>query len=350
MAHYVDSFPGRKILLDDKEYHYFGGTAYLGLQTDPDFQDLLIKNIRQYGTNYGSSRHSNIRISVYTQAEAFLASLSGAEACITLSSGYLAGQFISNFFYNKQYAPFYAPNTHSALYRSKEKSYTTYTALNIALRQHLSKKKRQAPVLFLDSIDFSGCNYPDFEGLRSLPLEDVILVVDDSHGIGVVGPNGGGVFRLLSPLPAKELIVCCSLGKGFGIQAGAVLGTKQRTTELTNTPFFGGASPASPAPLAALLQGKGICSQKRKLLQAHTQLFLGTLKSPEAFRYMDNHPTYSHPNFGLTDYLTKNGVITTNFNYPGEDASLVHRIVLSAAHTTDDIERLVYLINSYGTS
>ena len=58
MAIYIDGFPGRELELDHRKYLYFGGTSYLGLQTDGAFQDMYISNIRKYGTNYGASRKS----------------------------------------------------------------------------------------------------------------------------------------------------------------------------------------------------------------------------------------------------------------------------------------------------
>ncbi len=249
MAQYIDSFPGREILIDGKKHLYFGGTAYLGLQTDAIFQNLFVDNLKKYGTNYGASRKSNLRMSIFGKAERYLADFVGAEDCVTVSSGYLAGQFVAQALNTKAHRFFYAPNTHSALYPIQTKCYTTFTALNIALREHLRSQPRKTPVVFLDAIDFSGCNYPDFNLLQLLPLNEVILVVDDSHGIGIIGKNGSGVFRILSRLPIKELLVCCSLGKGFGIQGGAVFGTKNRMSRLMETSFFGGSSRAAPAAL-----------------------------------------------------------------------------------------------------
>lgn len=47
MIHYIDEFPGRKIKIGDQDYLYFGGTSYLGLQTDKKFQRILMGNIRK---------------------------------------------------------------------------------------------------------------------------------------------------------------------------------------------------------------------------------------------------------------------------------------------------------------
>ena len=343
----IDSFPGREIHIEGKPYLYFGGTSYLGLQDLPEFQELFIKNVRNYGTNYGASRKSNVQFSVYEDAENHLAKLVGSEACITLSSGYLAGQFLSVYMESKKYKLFYVPNTHAALFRKKSKTYVTYTSLNFALESHLNSTNRAAPVLFLDAIDFSGGNFPDFQGLKNLPLSKLIVVVDDSHGIGVIGSKGGGVYRTLSKLGAKQLFVCCSLGKGFGIQAGAIFGNKRDLDILENTPLYGGSSPASPCAMATLLEAAPIYENRRDRLKQNLGFFLKNLATNKKLRYMNGHPTISFQNASLVAYLLKHQIIVTDFKYPDEDSETMSRIVISANHTIADMESLIQLLNSF---
>ncbi|PHQ61160.1 MAG: 8-amino-7-oxononanoate synthase [Maribacter sp.] len=351
MVHYINSFPGREIILNNRKYLYFGGTSYLGLQSDEEFKKNYIHNIMKYGTNYGASRKSNMRFSIFEKAENHLAHLVGSEACITLSSGYLAGQFVGHYFNSSENRLFYAPNTHSALNfqpavgQNGAKSYTSFEALSNAVHEHLAKKNGTTPIVLLDSIDFSGCNYPKFEGLQLLPLDKVIVIVDDSHGIGVVGSNGGGVYQKLKSLRPKELIVCCSLGKGFGIQAGAVFGNTTRLKQLTDTDFFGGASPAAPAAMASLIDCDHIFSNKRNQLQKNIQLFVNGLAHKERFLFMKNHPAFSILDSKLPPFLEAHDIILSNFNYPSEDADAMARIVISANHQKKDISTLLTLVN-----
>jgi 7-keto-8-aminopelargonate synthetase-like enzyme len=352
MKYKIALFPGREIKIEDKNYLYFGGTAYLGLQTDQDFQNIYIRNIQKYGTNYGASRKSNIQISIFEEAENHLAKLVGSPSCITMSSGYLAGQFVTQIFSKKDYKLFYAPHTHSALYQTKQKSkktksFVTFSSLNFAVRHHLEKKKNTIPVIFLDAIDFSGANHPNFEGLSQLPLSKIILVVDDSHGIGIVGEKGGGVYKKLQSFNAKELIVCCSLGKGFGVQAGAIFGIKERISDLTETEFYGGASPASPANIASIVDAQHIFTSKRIQLQKNIECFIANLNSTKKFHFMNGHPAFSFQDEQLTEYLKQNNIIVTSFRYPNENSSLMSRIVISAAHTENDILKLCEVLNKY---
>ncbi len=347
MINFIDTFPGREVLINGKTYLYFGGTSYLGLQYNTDFQEILIENIRKYGTNYGASRKSNVQFSIYEEAENYLAKITGAEAAVTLSSGYLAGQLVAGHFENPDYKLFYAPHTHSALYNSNIVEYSDYESLNLALRNHTETNSKVQPVVLLDAIEFSGLNYPDFTGLKTLPLDEVILIADDSHGIGIIGEEGGGVYKYLKGLNPKELLVCFSLGKSLGISAGAILGTKKRIDELKNTVVFGGGSPASPANIATLLQSQAIFSQQRKKLQENILWFKTKCKNLDQFVQLKNHPVFSHKNTGLSLFMADNGIIATSFAYPQEDSPVVNKIVISAGHTPVDIDKLATLINQF---
>jgi 8-amino-7-oxononanoate synthase len=92
----VNQSPDRIIKIDQEQYLYFGGTAYLGLPTNKAFQELVVKNILKWGTTYGSSRSANIKLTAFENGEHFLAKFIKAEAAVTVSSGMLAYQISIN--------------------------------------------------------------------------------------------------------------------------------------------------------------------------------------------------------------------------------------------------------------
>ncbi len=343
----VSEYPGRMVNVNGTSFLYFGGTSYLGVHTDPEFRDLVLRSVRQYGSNYGASRRSNVQFSIYDEAESYMANWVGSEACLTMSSGYLAGQLVANHFNSNQYKLFYAPNSHSALFRTNAKPFTTYTTLNIALREHFDKKRKETPVIFLDAIDFSGCNYPDFEILRTLPLASCILVVDDSHGIGIVGEEGAGVFRYLSSMPCLEFVVCASLGKALGLQAGAVFGKTERIEEMKSSNFFGGASPAAPFYLGHFMEARELYAKKRRLLQDNIKIFLSNIINSKRLNFMPAYPVFGFSDTQLTNHLKQHKIIITDFRYPNEDTFATNRIVLTAAHTNGDIIFLCEALNTF---
>lgn len=346
---YVTTFPGRKINVDGSKKLYFGGTAYLGLQKHKKFLKTYLKNIKKYGTNYGASRKSNIKIDIYKKTENYLAKLVQSEACVTVSSGYLAGQLVCNYFKAKGHSLFYAPNSHTALHQNNSSNYASYSDLVTAVENHI-KKSNTTPVVFLDSLDFYGLNYPYFKGFQQLPLQNIIVVADDSHTLGLPLNNGKGCYAQLNNLGVKELIVCSSLGKGFAVQAGAIFSTAKRIKELKTTAFFGGASPATPANIATLLSAQTIYKKRQQKLQNNIQLFLNGLNNKNLFSYMPNHAAFTYTDQKITAYLKKHNIIVTSFNYPEKDSPTMSRIVLSAHHKKKDINKIVTLINTLFTN
>jgi len=349
MTHFVDSFPGREFVLNGEKFLYFGGTAYLGLQTDFDFQNLYIENIKKYGTNYGASRKANVRFTIYEEAENHLANIVGSKSCLTLSSGYLSGQLISNYFHKNRYECFYAPETHEAVHQLHSQNHENLDQLILDLKKAVEDDNKN-PVLFLDSIDLNGKNYPDFGWLKKLPLEEVILVVDDSHGLGIVGDNGGGVFKSLEKIKSKELIVCGSLGKGFGIQAGIIAGSGHLIEDLKSTDMFAAASPTSPASMATLVDSSKLLSKKRITLKNNIDYFTKCLKNLKALTHIKDYPSFMINDQRMPKYLLTHNIIITDFNYPTKNDNVVQRIVLSAHHTEQDVETLAGVIDMYYTS
>ncbi len=345
MAISLPRIPDRLIQANGTEYLYFGGTAYLGLQAYPAFTEIFLKNVERYGMHYGASRRSNVALDIYQQAEAHLASWVGSAACLTMSSGYLAAQLVIQHLLEQGHALFAAPNAHTAMLMNGVKKTSSFEELNLALRKEISNN-RPLPVLLFDTIDFTTKQFPHFDALQQLPLDKMILVGDDSHGIGIVGDYGTGCYGILKKLNPVQLLVCCSLGKGLGIQAGAVFGNSKLITSLKATPFFGGASPALPAFMGTLIDAEPVYETRRKTLMENYQLFLDTLDKHQSFQRMIGHPTFEFENATLAQKLEERGFIVTNFNYPDANGPLVSRIVLSAYHKKEDVLQLTNCLNT----
>ncbi|MHA7830806.1 MAG: pyridoxal phosphate-dependent aminotransferase family protein [Flagellimonas sp.] len=345
MAHSISRIPDRQILIDGELHLYFGGTAYLGLQNYSPFKELYLNNVTKYGMHYGASRKSNIALDIYGATERHLANWAGSESCLTMSSGYLAAQLVVHHLLEKGHPVIAAPHAHTALLINGVKTASDMDELVQFTSKEIARNQ-QTPVILFDTIDFSDQQFPNFEGLRQLPLNKVILVGDDSHGIGIVGDNGNGCYSMLKALQPAKLLVCCSLGKALGIQAGAVFGDHEDINLLETTSFYGGASPASPAFMATLLEAKDLFSERLETLKNNYRLFKSQLKNPSFFDHMDGHPTFEFQNDEVASALNTDGFVFTNFNYPDENGPRVSRLVLSAYHKKEDIKKLVASVNT----
>lgn len=344
MAIPLERIPGREISQKGSSHLYFGGTAYLGLQTHPPFLELFKKSAETYGLHYGASRKSNVSLEVYSLAEQRLAGWAGSGDSLLMSSGFLAAQLVIQTLLDRGHPLFLFPNAHPALKVNGVLSSENLSDLGQKIDRQI-KMGGALPVLLFDTIDYSESLYPHFEALKKLPLDRVILVGDDSHGIGIVGREGSGCYGMLRELRPVKLVVCCSLGKGLGVQAGAVFGEAEDLEILRGTAFFGGASPPSPAWAGCLLEGGEIYSRQRHKLLENYALFKARLNSLSRYNHLEGHPTFEFDDAGLAKTLEQKGFIITNFNYPDAQGPLVGRIVLSAHHNLEDIEQLTDCLN-----
>ncbi|WP_461533038.1 pyridoxal phosphate-dependent aminotransferase family protein [Sinomicrobium sp.] len=342
----IDSSPGRLLVSGGKQYLYFGGTAYLGLTTLPDFRDILIRNIHRYGSGYAASRKANVSIDIYETSEAEFATLIGSESTLSVSSGFLAGQLTLKAFEEDIYSLFSLKGTHPALYHPNTIVATTVEDLISSVNTFASSHPDKIAVVLCDSVSTKNNLYEN-DWYTKLPLKQTVFVADDSHGLGVMGERGGGVFKKLQKTPFRELLVCASAGKGFGIQAGVICGISSRIKNLQNHPFYAGASPAAPAAMASFVDALPLYDKQREKLQRNMKVFDRFLADSDiAFNRIEGHPVYAHNQDVLTHHLINNNIVITAFHYPDNTTPMVQRIVLSAAHEEEDIAMLCNALGS----
>ena len=179
----VNQFPDRKIEIENEEYLYFGGTAYLGLPTHPEFQKLLIKNILQWGTAYGSSRSANIQLTAYENGERFLANFIRAEAALTLSSGMLAGKLVIEILTPQTDCFFHFPDTHPAIKVPNSLPVFIGNELNPRLLDNTTERI----TILTDSVPSFHVQPIDLSILNSISSnKEITLVIDESHSLGIL--------------------------------------------------------------------------------------------------------------------------------------------------------------------
>ena len=337
-----EAIPGTEIKVNGITYLYFGGTAYLGLQRDPEFLELLSGSIRRLGSHWGASRVGNVTLPIYRKAEEALASWIGSPACLTLSSGFLAARLVSEYFIRREHPCFFSPNCHEALLPPGVSRQPDWESLTRGLQGHLSRKDQELPVVFTDSMGGPGRPGPVWDLIEKFP-KNCILVADDSHGIGISGPDGSGSWKPLQAMGFKELVLCASLGKAVGTTAGILAGASGRLEALRETPFFAGASPAPPASLKTLSGAleNGLYLQKWKLLESRVKFLQDRVGKLGYLSTQAGYPVMSFRDPELVQHLLKKRVLITDFQYPAEGkAASPSRIVVTAAHSEPQLQFL----------
>lgn len=317
----------------------FSGTNYLGVGHSQSFRNLVEEGMDLYGLHYGGSRFSGLCPDIFNKAEKLLAEITGAESALIVSSGSKAGILATQLITQKNIIA--AADTHPALLNTLAKVNFYHS-----LSSTVSDQSPRSPFTILcNALDPLYCKPMDFSFVETLNPED-LLIVDDSHGFGVTGNNGGGIYQFLRQRTAASLVVTGSLGKGFGIPGGLILSDNKTIDRIKSLPSFGGGAPPPPAFVYAFFKGQGYYEEARKKLQQNIDLFISKIVEPDDFNYLEDYPVFYTSKNGLAPYLAKNSIEISSFRYPTPTSDLITRVVLNSRYAQKEVLLLVDLINN----
>lgn len=330
-----------KLTVNNENFLYFGGTAYLGIPQNKDFIDIYTKGIQRYGLNNGTSRGNNIQLAIYDEAEAYAAKIYGAGAALITSSGYLAAKLTVSA-YAKFGAIRYAPNSHPALWTNGDpvnlQDFKTWSRKLIA---EINDSEEENWVVLSNSLNNLHPEIYDFSFINHISSnKKVLLIIDDSHGIGIL--NGGfSALQNVPNLPNVEVILVASMAKALGVDAGLVLGTEDAISNLKQSDEFYGASPPAAAGLYAFMNGHDIYKQAYQILQANVKLFGQLMPRDSNWLNTEGFPVFLNKEKGIEQRLLEEKILISSFPYPDRNGSILNRIVLSSWHEEVDILKLI---------
>ncbi|MCK8492789.1 aminotransferase class I/II-fold pyridoxal phosphate-dependent enzyme [Spirosoma sp. RP8] len=348
-AFVVNNLPDRTITYQEREYLFFSGTAYLGLPQHPAFQQLFVESVGRYGTVFGSSRNGNLQLGIYEEAEAKLAQFVGAENVLTLSSGMMAGQAVVNVLRLQKTELIYGPCAHPAIWDGPATALPSMSFADWAAQLPAQVQTMPAGPLaiLLNSIEAVRSEYYTFEWVNALPDDRAItLVIDDSHGLGVLN-NGRGIWPQVPKKPNVNLIVTASTAKAMGLPGGAIIGRTETLAATRKTAFFGACSPIPPAYLDAYLRADALYADRRDKLQQNLLLAEKLLIPTGLFTHAKGYPVFFTEQDDLYPFLLERGIFIYSFAYPTATDRANSRIVISAFHEFADIQKLAEAIYTY---
>jgi 7-keto-8-aminopelargonate synthetase-like enzyme len=339
----INQFPDRIIEVKEESYLYFGGTAYLGMPTNPEFQQLIIKNILRWGSAYGSSRNSNIKLTAYEKGEQFLTDYIGADAVVTVSSGMLAAKLVIEELAPHTDAFFHFPNTHIALKAPNSLPFFIESEINPRLLDSTNERI----TILTDAVPSFHIKAIDLTIIELIAShKEVTLVVDESHSLGVLGINGCGIFSAIHYKNIKRKIMVASLGKAMGVTGGVVASDQSFINQIMNNASFVSSAGMSPALIEALGEAEAIYKSQHIKLKNNLKYIDSLLAKNKAFAFNPDYPVI-YPDIPIiNEVLNANKIIVTNFKYPtgGKD---LNRIIFTANHTEDDLNKIIRILNQY---
>ena len=345
--YYASHIPSRTTHVGGEEYLFFSGTAYLGMHARPEFGDLVYEGIRNWGTNYGASRLGNVSIPVFDQAESKLAAWLGTSSALVVSSGTLAGRLVLEVL-SEDYETHYSPIAHVAINPSYKKHEPhRFDAWIEKTLQNIRVSDKEKHLITFNSIDSLTGIQPTLDWVDAIPgNKEVLLIADDSHGIGVMGTEGRGNFPLLLRKHPNALLIA-SLGKAMGLPAGLIAGSGEIVQRAKAHPLFGGSSPMVPAYAHAFLHSDELYAKARRQLFENMKRFEEGARDSGLITGSRNFPVYCTHSHDLVPFLEKRKIRISHFAYPSPADNLYTRVVVNALHTQEDMERLIEGIKGF---
>jgi glycine C-acetyltransferase len=181
---------------------------------------------------------------------------------------------------------------------------------------------------------------------------DALVMVDDSHAVGFVGPTGRGTPELFGVTDQVD-VVTGTLGKALGGASGGYTAGRAEIVELLrqrSRPYLFSNSVA-PSIVGAALAGLDLLSSSGELLErlrANTALFRSRMTEAGFDLLPGEHPIIpvmigdAAEASKMADLLLEQGIYVIGFSYPVVPHGKARiRTQMSAAHSTEDVERAV---------
>jgi len=337
---------------------------YLGLAAHPEVVRAGIEGLERYGAGTASVRFICGTFEPHHELERALADLSGTEAALTYVSCWNANEAVIPSLTDETTVILTDELNHASLIDAIRLSRPAKKVIyphsdTSALRDALADAPREARKLIVTDGVFS------MEGdLAKLPeiVElagefDAVVVVDDSHGVGVLGETGRGTVEHFGLLGEVDVITG-TLGKALGGAAGGYVAASEEVCDLL-------AQRSRPQLFSNALPPTVACSALRavQLMLDEPDLLSRLRENTRAFRDMLVEAGYrplegeaaiipiivgeTAAAIALSERLLAEGVFVTGFGFPvvPEGTARV-RVQMSAALEPEHLERAIAAFDS----
>ncbi|OGV75879.1 MAG: 8-amino-7-oxononanoate synthase [Methylotenera sp. RIFCSPLOWO2_02_FULL_45_14] len=356
----LDSPQAEHIVANNKPYLSFCSNDYLGLANHPTLIAAMQQAAGDAGVGSGASGLVTGHHRYHDDLEKQLAKFVNLPATLLFSTGYMANIGVLGALAGRGDAIFADKLNHACL---NDGSYYSLAEFNrfahndvIALENLLKASTAKHKLIAVDAVfSMDGDIAPIPEYLALCEKYDAYLYMDDAHGFGVLGEHGKGSlshFNLKSP----RIIMMATLGKAAGV-AGAFVAGEQVVIDylIQKAKSYVYSTPAPPALSATLAASVKLIEQGDDL-RANLNSLIAYLKDNLKLKLWHLLPSDTpiqplivggnKEALALSEYLQTCGILVPVIRPPTVPVGTARlRISLSAAHTLEDVKKLVVAIH-----
>jgi 8-amino-7-oxononanoate synthase len=357
----VEEIHGPLVRVGDRFLVNFASNDYLGLSQHPSVKAAAKAAIDQFGSGSGASRLVTGTGSPHTNFEEEIAAFKGAESALLFSTGYAAALGTIPTLVGPGDVVILDKLAHACLIDGAKLSgafLRVFPHNNVAkLKHHLNWARQAYPrgktLIVTESIFSMDGDFADLAAIAELKMEfQALLLVDEAHATGVIGPRGEGLIAALG-LNRQVDLQMGTLSKALGASGGYICGSKTLIQLLVNRARSFIYSTALPPPSAAAAsaalkivrtdEGETLRTQLRHNIRHFIEsLRPGCRQVPEPLSPI--FPLVIGPDdqaVRWAEILSLHGFLTPAIRYPTvARGSARLRITLSASHTLEQIQGL----------
>jgi len=284
--HVMESEQNPEVIVEGKKMIMLGSNNYLGLTSHPKVKEAAIEAVKRYGSGCAGSRFLNGTLDIHVKLEENLASFFRKDAVLTFSTGYQTNLGIISALAGKNDVVVIDKFDHASIVDAcrlsfaevKKFKHNDMTSLDYILKECGNSNK----LVVVDGVySMEGDIAPLPDIVRVCRKYGARLMVDDAHGIGVLGRSGRGTAEHFGLEKEVDLIMG-TYSKSLASIGGFVAADEDviHFMKHSSRPLIFSASPP-PASVAAVIAALDIIDrepERRERLWHNTRKMMAALK------------------------------------------------------------------------
>ncbi len=360
----LSSAQGAWLVVDGKRVLNFSSNNYLGLANHPRLVEAARQAMEKYGVGPAAVRTIAGTMDLHVELERRLAAFKGAEAAITFQSGFTANLATIPALVGRGDVIFSDQLNHASiidgcrLSRAKIVPYA-HGDVDDLRRKIAAESEYGRRLIVTDGVFSMDGDIAPLPQLYEVAREhNILLMVDDAHGEGVLGRGGRGIVDHFD-LHGKVDIEVGTLSKAFGVVGGVVVGSRAIVDWLRQRgrPFLFSSAMTVP-DVAACIAAVDVLEESTELvdrLWSNAEYFkqgmnalgfdTGHTQTPIVPVMLGEAPLAQK----FSKRLFEEGVFAMAIGYPTVPRGQARiRVMNSATHTTDDLDKALEIFAKVG--
>jgi len=352
----IGSPQGAWLVVDGQKVLNFCSNNYLGLANHPKLVAAAKKAADEMGIGPAAVRTIAGTMTLHLELEKRMAAFKGVEAAITFQSGFTANLATIPALVSKEDVIFSDRLNHASIIDGCRLSggkiipydHCDVASLETVIKENLSQFRRA--IIITDGVFSMDGDVAPLDKIYEVAQKfDILLMVDDAHGEGVLGRGGRGIVDHFG-LHGKVDVEVGTMSKAFGVVGGVVAGTPVivEWLRLRGRPFLF-SSAVTPPDAAACIAALDILESSTELvdrLWGNAKYFKAEMKNLGFDTGLSTTPItpvmlgeaplaqqFSHK-------LFESGVFAMALGYPTVPQGMARiRVMISAAHGKEDLDK-----------